>query len=512
MELLQDSVAFPRSAAAPAAQDRVPLRRVMGVVTLAWMFGSVWSTTTTGEPLTLFAQKLGASNFQFGLLAALPFVASLMSVPGSLLIESTGNRKQVFLWSFYFQRAMWFLIGLAPFWMMTRYGAASAGGALAVFLGLIFVMYAVGAMGGPAWVSWMADVVPPRLNGKYFSRRRQWGNLTAIPAAIVVGWFLDHCVPGDNLSILRWCAILFLCCAVCGLTDIHLFQYVPAVPKPRQQASRVLAALKEPLANRQFLRYSAFVGVLTFAVNLLGQFATLYLLEQVGVTNMAVQMILVVAPMIGQLLVLGVWGRAADRMGKRPLLVLASTGLVPVGIAWCFVTPGRVWLGYLLSALGAALWTGIEVVNLNLILETSGAKGPRQGGSSYAAVNSVIINVAGCLGGLTAGILAQLLREWHWQPLPGWKTLRFYDVLFIASGFVRLGAAMIFIPLLDEPAARTTRHTLRFMGAALAALLISAPLQPLRMLGIRRRSVEVIDIAQPLPITPPASPPLRRCA
>src|SRR5690349_11063592 len=63
------------------------LRPRLVVITLAWVFGSVWYTTTSGSALTVFAKGLGASNFQFGLLAALPYIASLMAVPGSILIE-----------------------------------------------------------------------------------------------------------------------------------------------------------------------------------------------------------------------------------------------------------------------------------------------------------------------------------------------------------------------------------------------------------------------------------------
>lgn len=463
------------------------LRSRLVVITLAWVFGSVWYTTTTGSALTVFAKGLGASNLQFGLLTALPFIASLMSVPGSVLIESTGERKRIFLWGFSIQRSLWVVIALAPVWLITRYGTAAGTTSLNVFLTLMLVMYAAGAMGGPAWVSWMADTVPPRLNGKYFSRRRQWGILSAVPAALIVGKLLDDWSAGGNLLLLlRSCAGLFVLCALFGLADIHLFQYVPSAPRQRRTGAQLLGSLREPFRNAAFLRYSGFVGALTFAVNLLGQFATLFLLEQVGSSNLAVQMILVISPMLAQLMVLGVWGRAADRMGKKPLLVVASIGLVPVGIGWCFVTPHLIWLAYLLSALGAALWTGVEVANLNLVLETSGS-GENGGGSSYAAVNSVMINIAGGMGGLAAGIIAQTLGNWHWQPASGFKTFNFYDVLFAVGGVLRLVSVIAFVPFLYEPAARPAREALRFLTGGLAGLLITTSSQPLRMLGLLRR-------------------------
>jgi hypothetical protein len=53
----------------------------MGLVTLAWIFGSAWQAATGGAALTRFAQGLGANEFPFGLRAALPFIASLLSVP-----------------------------------------------------------------------------------------------------------------------------------------------------------------------------------------------------------------------------------------------------------------------------------------------------------------------------------------------------------------------------------------------------------------------------------------------
>lgn len=171
------------------------------------------------------------------------------------------------------------------------------------------------------------------------------------------------------------------------------------------------------------------------------------------------------------------------------MLAIAALGLVPVGLGWCFMEAAGLWLGYVLSALGAALWAGVEVANFNVVLEMAGSgdeNDENAGGSSYVAVNSVIINVAGCLGGLAAGAIAQSLRHWRWEiGLFGLGSFTFYEVLFAISGFLRLIAAVIFLPHLHEPAARPAREALRFMTANIYNNVYGAILLPLRMIGVR---------------------------
>jgi MFS family permease len=358
-------------------------------------------------------------------------------------------------------------------------------------------------------MSWMADIVPDRCRGKYFSRRRQWGILSAIPTALIVGWVLDHFVqPHNPLSTLHWCALLFLCSAVFGLVDIHLFQYVPAVPMEPRKRTSIFKLLGRPLRDRQFLLFGGFVGTLTFAVSFMGQFVTFYLIDRIGVTGTGILLMLLVAPMIAQLLVLPVWGHAADRMGKKPVLAIASLGLVPVGLGWCFMGPNLAWLGYVLSVAGAALWTGVEVANLNYVLEFSGTNDTENGGSSYVAMNSVIINIAGCLGGLSAGVIAKVLKDWHWDPgIPGLHQVTFYEVLFALSGVMRLVAAAAFLPRLHEPNAARTVEALRMMSSNIYNNLFNAILMPLRFLRVQKGESYV---PRRLPIR--SDPPLRKAA
>jgi MFS family permease len=353
-----------------------------------------------------------------------------------------------------------------------------------LFLLLLFLMHAAGAVGGPAWVSWMADVVPDRLRGKYFSRRRQWGVVSAIPTALLAGWMLDRCcATSDSMMTLRWCAILFMCAAVFGLADIHLFQYLPGVRTPPRRGFGLVKALGGPLRDRQFLWFAAFVGTLTFAVGFMQQFITLYLLDRdrVGLSSGTTQLIVLVVPMAAQFLALPVWGRAVDRMGKKPVLALAGLGLVPVALGWCLLGPGNLWLAFVLAAAHMVLWCGVEIANFNFVLERSGSeRGGAAGGSAYVAVNSVIVNIAGCLGGLVAGLIAQSLQNWSWTPVAGARTISFYDVLFVLSGVLRLAAVALFLPLLHEPTARSAGEALRFITAGIRSAICACLPRPLR--------------------------------
>ncbi len=460
----------------------------MRLVSVAWVFGAVWGTSTGGAPLALFAKNLGASRFEFGVLAALPFVATLLGPLGTILTERLGRRKIIFLVGLYAQRLLWLILAPLVLWVahITPHGNRQP--ALFLFLAMMFLQNVGASIGGVPWYSWMSDIVPDRVRGRYFNRRRQFGILSAIPAACLVGWWLDHRVASGPGPMLVACAAIFTMSAVFGLADIASFQFVPDIPLPPQKGERLFASLKAPLHDRQFLLAVGFTATMTFALGFMGQFVTLYLIERVHASNFQTQVMLLILPMVAQLLVLPVWGITSDRMGKKPLLVLSGLGMVLPGLGWSFLTGHNIWFGYLVAGLGAALYAGIETANQNLVIEMSGGSG-----SSYVAANSIITSIATCVGGVTAGIMATLIGNWQWHPsgalaFMGFKTFDYFDVLFAFSALFRLAAVVIFLPRLHEPAARPAREALRFMTANIYSNLAGVVTAPFRLAGRRDAS------------------------
>src|SRR5438445_422260 len=85
-------------------------------------------------------------------------VASLPAMLGSIINDRTGKRKLIFMICLLTQRLLWFPIALVPLWLIHG-GPNARHAAMPVFLGLLFVMHASGNLGGPAWWSWMADLI-----------------------------------------------------------------------------------------------------------------------------------------------------------------------------------------------------------------------------------------------------------------------------------------------------------------------------------------------------------------
>jgi MFS family permease len=285
--------------------------------------------------------------------------------------------------------------------------------------------------------------------------------------------------------------VVFFVSTAFGVVDIVMFAWVPHVPPRLASGTSPWATLVRPLRDRHFIWFCTYIAMLILAVAPMGQFATLYLVEELRVNSKQVQLMLLVAPMLGQFLVTPIWGRMADKIGRKPMLAISTLLLVPVGFGWCLMNFGHIGLGYLLAVAGAMLWVAVEIANFNLVLEMSGSDdtGTAGRGSGYTSVNSVILAIAGTVGGLGAGWLMTSLK--HVEFTFGFTSLvrpfGNYEILFAISAAIRLLATVLFLPRLHEPQAGTTREAIEFMTDNLYDNLRGVMMEPVKRFLIRER-------------------------
>ncbi len=508
----------------PALSVRgAPLRRSMRLVTVAWMFGVVWLSCAGGEQVRAFARMLGFNDFAFGLLGALPFVATFGQLIAAIVIERTRLRKYTFIQWGTIHRLLWVAVAAVP--LLWAPGTA----AVVVVLVVLSVSHFLGAMSSPGWVTWMSDLIPRRVHGRYFARRAQWGQVVQVIVVIAIGLALDAATnPGEGETLagqrpLMWtiCGILAIG-GVFGAIDILMFRRIrdvvpPRAPQPQPERS-LLATMREllidPLRDKVFRNYVCYGATITFTATFAGWFYWRLSSEGLGFSKLGTNcLFLVIGPLAAMMGAIW-WGRLQDRWGRRPLLIISTIGTCISILPWLFASrrlPNPAWLlagvdwawrhiggggslisadapvsAYLLGALGCAIgglsWRGVGLAQTGVTLGFAAG----QGRSKYVAASAVLISIGGTLGGLAGGALAQSLEYLQHSPIVfgpfEWNN---WHVCFLVSVTLRVGS-LAWLAGMPDPGARPVKALLRHLGQNVSSAVTGRLFYPLRIFGWTR--------------------------
>jgi hypothetical protein len=509
------------------------LRRRLQLVTIAWMFGAFWMWTVGGAAWTRFALGAGMPDTAFGLLTSLGYIAIMFQVPAAYILERWGHRKAIFIVGATIHRLLWVGVAAVP-WVIPDAHKAWRWPAIAAML---LISNSLGNITGPAWMSWMADVIPKRVRGRYFSVRARLGQFIGVVATLVIGYVLDlveRAVGSDSQIMLKVTSSIIAIAGLVGALDILCFRPIPdkqqTAPKPDVN---LWSLFREPLANRSFRWFMAWNFTFNVAVGFMGQYIWLFVLKARGMNNWKANLLVIALPLLAAMLTYGIWGRIMDRVGKKPLLVINSFLVIGGALGWIVI--GKDWTpwgiaGYVTVLLTTAVWPGVEIAAFNIVLGHSGssrsapsARCTRCGGDvssavaadrqkclqcghgisyrqvaalkngqpifeapsagpAYVALNALAVALGGILSGLMASTVAGLIGERTWMiPVLG-VALTYHGVLFILSFFLRLAAAFMTLKI-EEPHSVGTRQAIGHVTDAFYSNVRQAAWAPIRVAG-----------------------------
>lgn len=509
------------------AVRRVELRKSLRMVTLAWMFGVVWAAAIAGTQMKIHARMIGFDDFAFGLMAAIPFVATFGQLIAAVIIERTGLRKQQFLYAAGVHRIIW--LGIAALPLVMEPGPA----AVAVALGILAVSWFAEAMARPAWFTWMGDLIPRRIRGRYMARREQLALLVQIALVIAIGVVLDRFslaplpggepvpqTPQAQPALMYVCVGVFIVAALSGTVDILLFlrvrEVLPARPTPpiAPDLHVLQSLLVEPFRDGAFRNYVGFGSLLTFSITCSSWYFWLRATDQLGFSNLATNVLFMVIGPVASIIAAPWWGRLIDRWGRKPVLQVGTFGLFLSLLPWFFASPDQLgprWLAdgvnhvaawaagllgqgdyvlvgpdapvgaFLWAALGCIIgggtWTGVNNAQLGIML--SFADGP--GRSKFLAASGVLISVGGIAGGAVGGWVAEAA---HWLKDNPWGPFQWtnYHLTFAMACLTRVMACFWLLGMPDR-GARSVRDLMRYMGSNVYNAVSSRLFYPLRVLG-----------------------------
>jgi MFS family permease len=410
-----------------------------------------FSSITSSGLLASFALALGASSFIVGIIAAIPFVAQILQIPAVGLVERIRLRKAISVLSWLPAQLIWIPIAFIPF--------LAQPGALAVSLLLIFLAMrsALSAVTNAAWNSWMRDLVPPPIRGKFFSNRLLYSTVIASVLSIGAALFIDFWqsrVPASQANI-GYSYVLFTGVMFLGMASPVFMSMAPEPRMPARPARTppIWKELSSPLRDSSFRPLVAFLFSWAFASNLAIPFFAVYMLTSLGLPLAAVMGLTVLSQMFN-ILFLRRWGVFVDRFSSKTVLSLCLTlYILAIGV-WAFSSLQARHLLFMPILLLVHILAGIATAGISVATATIGLKlAPDEKPTAYLAAASMATNIGSGVGPIAGGLLALLLAPYHFSlnfslngPLGFFNStytlfaMRGMDFLFGIAFFASLGA------------------------------------------------------------------------
>jgi len=144
-----------------------------------------------GPFLAAFLVLLGANYFWIGLAAAIPALAQLMQLPGVFLLEKYPHRRRICVVFSFASRIIWLLPIISVFFATPLW-------VLFFTIIAVTVQSALGAVSATSWNSWMRDLIPQNILGRFFSHRMRLATMLGLVLSVGLGFLLDK---NDFLNI-----------------------------------------------------------------------------------------------------------------------------------------------------------------------------------------------------------------------------------------------------------------------------------------------------------------------
>ncbi|MGC8711306.1 MAG: MFS transporter, partial [Leptodesmis sp.] len=452
--------------------EKNAIRTSLRASTWDGVFATIFSNIAGGVLLSNFLVELHASPTQIGMLASIPMLANLLQPIGALLGDRTTSRHWYCFWVYGPSRLLWLL--LAAGILISGWGKVDSSLLILWTLAIVLVSHFAGALGSAVWLSWLATLVPRRLRGRYFGMRNSAASLTNLVSVPLLGWFISSWKGG---SIQGYGLVLILG-ALCGLISLGFQFWMVDVNPQVQQESNDKGQSQSPIPTSQatagpmtddegqskskiqnpkskipaflqdtnFLLFLLYFGIWMFAVNLSAPFFNLYMLD-----NLAIDLRWVTIYNSLQaganLILLVLWGRLADRIGNRAILLSVGVLVALTPLLWLATGANSfsLWAGFpLLHILAGGTWAGIDLCNNNLQLGVA----PVKNQSTYFGIAAAVAGVAGALGTTAGGFLVEFA---NYGGIPG---------LFALSAIVRLLALLPLI-FVHEQRGQSLRQLMR---------------------------------------------------
>jgi MFS family permease len=360
----------------------------------------------------IFALKLGADNVQTALLSSGPAIAGLLVlIPGARWVDRHRDRFKITAALMAGNRTFYLLMALVPFLLPPVQAS--------VFIVLVTVMNAPGAVANAAWQSTMAQTIGADRRADAFAARNKAMNVFGTATALAAGALLDV-IPSPWGYQLMFAGAFFV-----ALAEVKVFlalrpegeptaaEEVPVSPgtaelvmvQPAHETvpilHRIRSKVDEIRSNQTFVRYTLASILFYFGWQTPWTIFSLYQVKELGAGNFWISL-LALLNTGGSLVGYGFWVKQIEKRGNLFVVWVSALPLVAVPLVYA-LSHSLIVIAVLTVFIGVTL-SGLIVALFNSLLEAT----PELNRTSYIAYYNTAVTVTS----IVAPLWGVLVFEW----------------------------------------------------------------------------------------------------
>jgi len=391
------------------------------VLTLESMASSGFASITGSTFIVAFALALGADNFQIGILASIPLLTDLFQIPAVWLIEKLRYRKVIVFSTWLISQLLWIPIALLPLF------ADTAGTCIILILmGLMTIRGIMNAFSNCGWNSWLRDLIPQPILGRYLSRQLSLATAVSIIIGLGVAFFLSRW-DGSGGGTAGYSYVLLIGLIIFGLASPACMIFIPEpmmrpVISPRPSFLKTIFTPWREQNYRQLLKFLMFWG---FATSMAFPFFEVFMLTRL---NLSILIVIILATITDIFIAvsLRIWGPLSDRLGSKIIMSNSTSLFLMVLLGWAIIAiyGNSIFLIPMLVILH--IIQGISIAGIMLAEEALSLKlAPAGKATAYTTCASLADSVGTGTGVIAGGFLAELFStdrinlNLHWLAQSG---------------------------------------------------------------------------------------------
>lgn len=378
---------------------------------------------------TPYALALGASNEQIGAVTAIPALAATIFSPISgKIIETVGSKKLFATKAWLLAHLTWIVIALVPFIFVDS--------KVAILIAFLCFAQIAGSAGSTAWASWMAELVPEKIRGKFFGKRNTIAGISALIATLLAGWILTIYKGFSGF------AYIFTLAAFFGIVSYTLLRGIPEEKVKNKTRGHGFSLhfsyfLQSFRQHHNFANMTFMTAAVNFSVFLAAPFFAVYILRDLGI-DYAWFAVISAAEILVAIITNKYWGKLADRFGDKA--ILGTSGLLISLVPLPYIISTNQYHLILAGAFSGFAWAGYDLTRFNYLLDAV----PAEHRPTYIANHKLISGMAMFIAPLIGGGLATAFADKTFFLAAG------LQILFLLSSALRLVSVSIFFPRFVE--------------------------------------------------------------